>query len=124
MFLSVVVLVNLDTATMVVRHPEMAFETPVVAGKPATPTPEGIYVLEKAYSATLDMPILIFRKDENIIYAIHSNLPSRQRNLQSLTITDNRLSGGCIGIEQKQFDKLWQSKKTMVLQVYGGFNEH
>ena len=118
MFLSVVVLVNLDNATMVVRHPELAFETPVVAGKPATPTPEGVYVLEKAYSATLDMPILIFRKDDNLIYAVHSNLPSRQRNLQSLTITDNKLSAGCIYIEQKQFDNLLNINKTIVMQVY------
>jgi hypothetical protein len=120
MFLSIVALVNLDTATLTVEHPELAIEAPVVVGKPTTPTPEGLYVIEKAYSSYLNMPILIFRKDDDGIYAIHANIPSRHRQLASPTIADNRLSGGCIGVSSAEFDKLWRSKRVIVLQVYRG----
>lgn len=120
MFLSIVALVNVDTATMTVQHPELAFEVPVVVGKPTTPTPEGIYILEKAYSSYLNMPILIFRKEDTIIYAIHSNLPTRHRSLRTATVEDNKLSAGCIGISSDKFDELWRAKQVIVLQVHGG----
>lgn len=120
MFLSIVALVNLDTATMTVQHPEIAFEVPVVVGKPTTPTPEGLYILEKAYSSYLDMPILIFRKEDKVLYAIHRNMPTRHRQLTSATASDNMLSGGCIGISGDEFDKLWRAKRVIVLQVYRG----
>lgn len=120
MFLSVVILVNLDKATAFVENPQVAFKAPVVIGKPSTPTPEGVYLLEKAHSSKLNMPMLIFRRDESGIYAIHPNLESRTHQINSETDRDNRLSAGCIGMRQKEFDKLWNTKEAMILQVYGG----
>ena len=120
MFLSIVVLVNIDQATVFVENPQVAFKAPVVIGKPSTPTPEGVYVLEKAYSSKLNMNMLVFKRDESGVYAIHPNLPSRTDQINSETNKDNRLSAGCIGMRQKEFDKLWKQNQTMVLQVYGG----
>jgi L,D-transpeptidase catalytic domain len=119
-FLSIVVLVNLDQATAFIEHPQVAFKAPVVIGKPGTPTPEGVYVLEKAYSSQLGTNMLVFKRDESGVYAIHPNLESRTNQINSETTKDNRLSAGCIGMRQKEFDKLWQQKQTMILQVYGG----
>jgi len=118
MFLSVVLLVNLDKASIFVEHPQIAFKAPVVIGKPSTPTPEGVYLLEKAYSTKLKMPILIFRRDESGVYAIHPNLKSRTNQIVSAAPEDNKLSAGCIGIQDKEFEKLWSIKQPIVLQVY------
>jgi hypothetical protein len=120
MFLSIVVLVNIDQATVFVENPQVAFKAPVVIGKPSTPTPEGVYVLEKAYSTYLKMNMLVFKRDESGVYAIHPNLPSRTDQINSETTKDNKLSAGCIGMRQKEFDKLWNQNQTMILQVYGG----
>lgn len=120
MFLSIVVLVNLDQATAFVENPQVAFKAPVVIGKPSTPTPEGVYLLEKAWSSKLNMPLLIFKRSESGVYAIHPNLPSRTDQINSDTVLDNKLSAGCIGMRLKEFNKLWSQKQTMVLQVYGG----
>jgi hypothetical protein len=120
MFLSIVVLVNIDQATVFVENPQLAFKAPVVVGKPSTPTPEGVYVLEKAYSTKLKMNMLVFKRDESGVYAIHTNLPSRTDQIDSETTKDNKLSAGCIGMRQKEFDKLWNQNQTMILQVYGG----
>lgn len=120
MFLSIVVLVNIDQATVFVENPQVSFKAPVVIGKPSTPTPEGVYVLEKAYSTKLGMNMLVFKRDESGVYAIHPNLQSRIHQINSETNKDNRLSAGCIGMRPKEFDKLWSQKQTMILQVYGG----
>ena len=120
MFLSIVVLVNIHQATAFVENPQVSFKTPVVIGKPDTPTPEGIYLLEKAWSKKLNMPILIFKRGESGLYAIHPNLKSRTNQINSETIRDNNLSAGCIGMREKEFDKLWSQKQPIVLQVYGG----
>jgi hypothetical protein len=120
MFLSIVVLVNLDQATAFVENPQVAFKAPVVIGKPSTPTPEGVYVLEKAYSTKLGMNMLVFKRDESGVYAIHPNLKSRTDQINSESPGDNKLSAGCIGMGQKEFDKLWKQNQTMILQVYGG----
>lgn len=118
MFLSVVLLVSLDKASLFVEHPSMTLRTPVVVGKPNTPTPTGIYLLEKAYSSKLKMRLLVFRRDEGVVYAIHPNLKSRESRLQSAGKGDNYLSAGCIGISEKEFNRLWDIKSTMILQVY------
>lgn len=118
MFLSVVLLASLDKATLFVEHPQVAFNAPAVLGKSTTPTPTGVYLLKKAYSQKLDMPILIFREDDGGVYAIHPNLKTRTAQIKSAPITDNYLSGGCIGVEASVFDKLWAIKQPVVLQVY------
>lgn len=118
MFLTVVVYVSLFDARVSVEHPDISFKAPVVVGKASTPTPTGVYVLEKMYSSYLDMPILAFKREGKTIYAIHPNLSSRDRALRSATPDDNRLSAGCIGMDVKLFDKLYKSKMPLVLQVY------
>jgi hypothetical protein len=117
-YLSVVLLVNLSNATLFVEHPQVAMKVPVVVGKPSTPTPEGVYLVEKAYSTKLATNMLIFKRDANSVWAIHPNLKHRTKQLESETPGDNELSGGCIGISQEKFDKLWAIKQQMVLQVY------
>ena len=118
MFLSVVLLASLDQATLTVEHPQVAFKAPAVFGKPSTPTPPGIYLLTRGYSKQLDMKLLIFRREDNSVWAIHPNLKSRTHQIKSETSTDNYLSGGCIGLDDATFDKLWAVKQPMVLQVY------
>jgi hypothetical protein len=118
MFLTVMVYVNLFDAKVSVEHPDVSFKAPVVVGKALTPTPTGVYVLEKMFSKQLNMPILAFKREGKTIYAIHPNLPSREKALKSETSDDNRLSAGCIGMDVKLFDKLYKSKRPLVLQVY------
>ena len=118
MFLSVVLLASLDKATLFVEHPQVAFKAPAVFGKPATPTPEGVYLLTRGYSKQLGMKLLIFRREDGMVWAIHPNLKSRTKQIKSETSTDNYLSAGCIGVEDEVFDKLWGIKQQMVLQVY------
>jgi hypothetical protein len=118
MFLSVVLLASLDKGTLFVEHPQVSIKAPAVFGKPATPTPEGVYLLTRGYAKQLDMKVLIFRRDGNDVWAIHPNLPSRTKQIRSPTSADNYLSGGCIGVEPEIFDKLWAIKQAMVLQVY------
>lgn len=115
---TVVLLASLDRGTLFVEHPQLSFKVPAVFGKPATPTPAGIYLIERAHSSKLGMDILVFRREGNAVFAIHPNLKSRQRQLESGTPADNFLSGGCIGVEDSVFEKLWGVKQTMVLQVY------
>lgn len=118
MFLTLVVLADLKSATLRVEHPEFKMETPVVIGKSSTPTPIGVYLLRRAYSTQLRSDVLVFMKDGNEVWAIHPNLRSRAKQLASETPDDNDLSNGCIGIGQSDFDRLWDSSKEMVLQVY------
>lgn len=118
MFLSVVLLASLDKGQLSVEHPQVAFKAPAVFGKPTTPTPPGIYIISKAYSTYMKSNVLVFRKQDNTVWAIHPNLKSRTRQLESKAATDNYLSGGCIGVEQSVFDKLWKISNPMVLQVY------
>jgi hypothetical protein len=117
MLLSVVVLVELHNATLKVDHPELQINTPVIVGRKATPTPTGIYMLKKAYSTKLNMPVLVFMQDGNEVWAIHPSLVSRTKQLQSVEVEDNSLSAGCIGISDAQFDRLWNQKQTLILQV-------
>ena len=116
--MTAVVLVSLAKSTLFIETPQVAINAPVVVGKPSTPTPEGVYLLEKAYSTHLKSNILIFRRDDTGVYAIHENLKNRNRQIDSVSTADNRLSGGCIGVRKKDFDKLWQMKQPIVLQVY------
>lgn len=118
MFLSVVLLASLDKGEVFVEHPQVALKAPAIFGKPATPTPPGIYPVTRGYSKQLDMKLLIFRREDGMVWAIHPNLPSRAKQIKSSTPADNYLSGGCIGVEQKVFDTLWGIKQQMVLQVY------
>lgn len=117
MLLSVVALVSLDKATIFVEHPEISIQAPVVIGKPSTPTPEGIYLLEKATHAKLGR-LLVFRREDNAVWAIHVNLPSRKKALDSESNADNYLSAGCIGVTPEVMNKLWNQKQQIILQVY------
>lgn len=118
LFLTIAIAASLDKSEVSVEHPELTFRAPAIFGKPSTPTPTGVYLIRKAFSQKLNMPILIFREDESGVYAIHPNLKSRNKYLASPEITDNKLSAGCIGISDKYFDKLWATKQPIVLQVY------
>jgi L,D-transpeptidase catalytic domain len=118
MFLSVLLVASVDKAEVTVEHPELAFRIPAIFGKPSTPTPVGVYLVKKGYSKKLDMRILIFRRDDSGVYAIHPNLKSRNKYLDSPETVDNKLSAGCIGISDKYFDLLWTTKQPIVLQVY------
>lgn len=122
MFLSVVVLASINKGTVFVEHPEMAFKTNAIFGKTGTETPVGIYVLERAYSTRLGKNMLVFRKDDDGVYAIHPTVEvkgqNREARLNSATPDDNRISNGCINIPQEAFDKLWSVKQQIVLQVY------
>jgi hypothetical protein len=118
MWFTVLLFVSLDRAELTISHPGIALNAPVVVGKPDTPTPPGIYLITRGYSEQLDMPILIFRREDRAVWAAHPNLPSRTKQIRSPTSTDNYLSGGCIGVEPEIFDKLWAIKQAMVLQVY------
>jgi hypothetical protein len=118
MFLSVVLLVNLNNATLTVDNPQVAFKAPVVLGKESTPTPEGIYLVEKAYSTKLKTNMLVFKKEDGAVWSIHPNLNSRKRQIESKGYSDNYLSKGCIGVSQETFTKLWDIKQSIVLQIY------
>lgn len=118
MFLSVLLLASLDKGTLFVEHPEVSMKVPAIFGKPATPTPPGIYLVTRGYSKQLDLKLLIFMRQDGSTWAVHPNLKSRTKQIKSESTADNYLSGGCIGIEQEAFDKLWSVKQTMVLQVY------
>jgi hypothetical protein len=120
MFLSLLLSVSLDNARMRVEHPEITLNVPVVVGKSSTPTPEGVYLIEKAYSTHLGGNILVFRREDGFIWAVHPNLPSRRRQLASESSADNKLSGGCIGVDADTFGRLWRQKRAMVLQVHAG----
>lgn len=118
MFLSVMLSVSLDRSTMKVEHPELAFEVPVITGKAQTPTPPGVYLVKRGYSKMLGMRILIFKRDDSGVFAVHPNLKSRTKYLDSIETTDNKLSAGCIGISDKYFNLLWATKQPLVLQVH------
>jgi L,D-transpeptidase catalytic domain len=122
MFLSVVVLASINKGQVFVEHPEIAFKTNAIFGKHGTETPVGVYVLEKAFSTRLNKNILIFRKDEDGVFAIHPVVDvkgqNRQARLQSVSVDDNRISNGCINISQEAFEKLWNTKQNLILQVY------
>ena len=121
-FLTIVILASIDKGTVFVETPNIAINTTAIFGKPTTPTPEGVYLLKKVYSTVLQQNILVFREDEDSLYAIHSTVnvkgQQREERLKSATPMDNKISNGCINIPQKDFDKLWNSKQQMVLQVY------
>lgn len=122
MFLSVVLLASINKGTLTVDHPEVAFNSNAIFGKTGTETPVGIYMLEKAYSTRLKRNMLVFRKEDDGVYAIHSVIEvkgqNRQARLDSTTPVDNRISNGCINIPQNVFDKLWAIRQQIVLQVY------
>lgn len=122
MFLSVVVLASINKGELFVEHPEVAFKTNAIFGKQGTETPTGVYLLEKAFSTRLDRNILIFRKDDDGVLAIHSVIDVKGQNrmarLDSVTAIDNKISNGCINIKKEAFEKLWNTKKPIILQVY------
>lgn len=115
--MAVLLKASLDRGTLFVDHPSLSFQVPAIFGKPTTPTPPGLYVLERAHSSRLGMDILIFKRDGKAIFAIHPNLESRKSQLMSETIEDNFLSAGCIGVEQRVFDKLWHTRDKVLLEV-------
>jgi hypothetical protein len=119
MWLSVVLLASLDRGTLFVEHPEISMKVPAIFGKPATPTPPGVYELRKGFSTQLNMRLLIFRREGQDVYAIHPNLPGRAKQIRDPDVSKKFLSGGCIGLEQEAFDKIWNIKRqTLILQVY------
>jgi L,D-transpeptidase catalytic domain len=118
--MTTLLVVSLADARLSVKMPDLQLDVPVIVGKPTSPTPEGMYVVEKAYSSHLDMKMLMFRQEGKVVWAIHPNLPSRKRQIDSSAPTDNYLSGGCVGISPIEFEKLWAVKQPMVLQVHGG----
>lgn len=117
-YLSVVLLASLDRGTLFVEHPQLTFKVPAVFGKTGSETPSGVYLVSRGYSKRLDMKLLIFKKEDNSVWAIHPNLASRERALDDPDPKARRLSAGCIGIDQATFDRLWNVRETMVLQVY------
>lgn len=124
MFLSVVIVASISGGMIRVEHPEMAFKTSAIFGKPSTPTPEGVYLVEKAYSTRLKSNMLVFRREDDAVFAIHPVVDVKGQNrrvrLETPGVADNRISGGCINISQAAFDKLWSVKSPIVLQVHGG----
>lgn len=122
MFLSVVVLASINKGELFVEHPEVAFKTNAIFGKQGTETPTGVYLLEKAFSTRLGRNILVFRKDDDGVLAIHSVIDVKGQNrmarLDSVTAIDNKISNGCINIKKEAFEKLWNTKKPIILQVY------
>jgi hypothetical protein len=122
MFLSVVLLASINKGEVFVEHPEIAFKSSAIFGKTGAETPVGVYVLEKAYSTKLKKEMLVFRKDDDGVFAIHSTVDvkgqNRQARLDSATPDDNRISNGCINVPQNVFDKLWSIKQPIILQVY------
>lgn len=122
MFLSVVLLASINKGEVFVEHPEVAFKSNAIFGKTGTETPVGVYVLEKAFSTKLQKNMLVFRKDDDGVYAIHPTIQvkgqNRQARLDSATPIDNKISNGCINIPQNIFDKLWSIKHPIILQVY------
>jgi hypothetical protein len=120
MFMTTLLVVSLADARLRVEMPDLRLDVPAIVGKPTSPTPEGMYLIEKAFSSHLDMKMLMFRREGNVVWAIHPNLPSRKRQMDSSASTDNYLSGGCIGLSPIEFDKLWAVKQPMVLHVHGG----
>jgi hypothetical protein len=118
--MTALLVVSLADARLAVRAPDLQLNIPAIVGRPSAPTPEGMYIIEKAYSSQLNMKMLMFRQEGNVVWAIHPNLPSRKRQLASTPAADNYLSGGCVGISPADFDKIWAVKQPMVLQVHGG----
>jgi hypothetical protein len=122
MFLSVVLLASISKGEVFVEHPEIAFKSSAIFGKTGTETPVGVYQLEKAFSTRLQRNMLVFRKDDDGVYAIHPTVEvkgqNRQARLNSATPNDNRISNGCINVSQSVFDKLWLVKQPIILQVY------
>lgn len=118
MFLSIVILASINRGEIFIEHPDIGVKESAVFGKPSTPTPVGVYLIEKYYSRQLRQNILVFRQDDSGVYAIHANLPSRNGALGNPNPAARRLSAGCIGVSQKTFDKLWGAKGQLVLQVY------
>jgi hypothetical protein len=121
-FLSVVILASINRGEVSVEHPEVAFKTPAIFGKTGTETPTGVFLVQKAYSTHLKRNILVFMQDGDAVYAIHSTVPvkgqQREARLASASPMDNRISNGCINIDKRAFDKLWNVKKPLILQVY------
>jgi hypothetical protein len=115
-FLTTVAEVDLTTATL--SAPAIELSVPAITGRDATPTPEGIYLLRRAHSAQLKMDILIFMQDGREVWAVHPNLPTRARALQSGSTQGRRLSAGCVGIAPEAFAALWARKGEIVLHVF------
>lgn len=109
---------SLDNARLSSDTPGIAFTAPAIIGKPSTPTPVGVFALKRGYSTKLGMRILIVKRADDGIVAIHPNLQSRERQIKSPSPDDNRMSGGCIGVDEATFEKLWAARQEMVLQVY------
>lgn len=117
-FLSIMLSLSLDKARLSSDTPGFVFDEPAIIGKPATPTPVGVYILKRGYSTRLGMRILIMHRGDDGIVAIHPNLKSRERQIKSPSDTDNRISGGCIGVDAELFDRLWAARHEMVIQVH------
>lgn len=75
-------------------------------------TPSGIYSLEKAYSVKMKSNILMFKKSDKNILAIHPVYIGKpeQRREERLTNgdpSDNRITSGCINVMPEFFDMLF-----------------
>jgi len=75
-------------------------------------TPAGIYSLEKAYSVKMKSNILMFKKSDKNILAIHPVYIGKpeQRREERLTNgdpSDNRITSGCINVMPEFFDILF-----------------
>lgn len=88
-----------------------------IYGKPATPTPTGTFQIKKVYSTHLKTNVIMFYRDGGGIYAVHTNLPSRDHQLHSKNKADNYLSNGCIGVSKHLFDTLWQDPDVSTIVI-------
>ena len=75
-------------------------------------TPAGEYVLEKAYSVKMKSNILIFKKSNKNILAIHPVFVGKpeQKRIERLTNGyggDNRITSGCINVMPEFFELLF-----------------
>jgi hypothetical protein len=110
MLATALVLVSLAHADLTIQDEAGAlYRAPVLLGAASTPTPAGQFTLRRAYSKTLERPILIFKSTAIGLYAIHRvvNVQDRQPRLDSPKVDDNYPSHGCINVSQRTFDHLW-----------------
>lgn len=122
--MAIVVKASIDNATLELNDTPYAMRTDALFGKGKTPTPEGVYTLKRAYSTRLKKHILVFKKEDKFVWAIHSivDVPGQNRwaKLRTVKPTDNHITNGCINIPEKAFRRLWlaSSEKTLILEVY------
>jgi len=75
-------------------------------------TPEGTFTTQRAYSTAWGQSIIMFRRQDGKMFAIHRvrGKPSQRREvrLASTTPIDNKISMGCINVNDQTFKRLWE----------------